>query len=139
MSSEAILLGSLVASFEHGLLLIEDSKSSASHEDWDAATEYVHFDDDSLYVAVQSVVDGLVSVTVYRDGVPSGAVEGFVEVFSGEFQCRSRRICVRDSDDNALLSIAAPGGDLIRLHVFADAWNWATRVVVGLEQLNHRK
>jgi hypothetical protein len=123
------LLGSFVTFFDHGLLMIEDSDSGAAHEGWDAATEYVHFDQDSLYVAVQSVVDGAVAVTAYRDTAPSGGTEGLVEAFSGEVVSKFGRFRIRDSDDRAILTVAGRSGRN-HLTVFLDELNWATRVVV---------
>jgi len=41
----------------------------------------VHFDQDSLYIAVQSVVDGAVAVAAYRDSAPAGEIEGLIEAF----------------------------------------------------------
>ena len=123
------LLGSFVTFFDHGLLMIEDSESSAAHDGWDAATEYVHFDQDSLYIAVQSVVDGAVAVAAYRDSAPSGETEGLVEAFSGEVESKFGRFRIRDSDDRAVLTVAGRSGRN-RLTVLLDELNWAMRVVV---------
>lgn len=123
------LLGSFTAFFDHGLLLIEDLESSAAHEGWDSATEYVHFDADSLYVAVQSVVDGPVSVTVYRNSAPLGEVDGLVEAFAGQFESKFGKTKIHDSDDTAVLVTTGTRG-VSRLTVFVDELNWSTRVVV---------
>ena len=123
------LLGSFVTFFDHGLLMVEDSESKAAHEGWDAAAQYVHFDQDSLYVAVQSVVDGAVAVSAYRDRAPSEETEGLVEAFSGEFESKFGRFKIHDSDDRAVLTLAARHGNN-RLAVLVDELNWARRVVV---------
>jgi hypothetical protein len=128
-SPDENLLGSFVAFFDHGLLMIEDSESSAAHAGWDAATQYVHFDQDSLYVAVQSVVDGAVTVTAYRDSAPSEETEGLVEVFSGEFESKFGRFRIHDSDDRAVLTVAGRR-ESNHLTVLVDELNWAMRVVV---------
>lgn len=123
------LLGSFVTSFDHGLLMIEDTESTAVHDGWDAATEYVHFDQDSLYVAVQSVVDGAVAVTAYRDSAPRGETEGLVEAFSGEVESKFGKFRIHDSDDRAILTVVGmPGSN--HLTVLLDELNWAMRVVV---------
>jgi hypothetical protein len=128
-SPDVNLLGSFVTFFDHGLLMIEDSESRATHEGWDAATEYVHLDQDSLYVAVQNVVDGAVAVTAYRDTAPSGETEGLVEAFSGEVESKFGRLRIRDSDDRAILTVAGRSGRN-HLTVLLDELNWAMRVVV---------
>lgn len=129
ISPDDKLLSSFVTFFDHALLMIEDFESRATHEGWDAATQYVHFDKDSLYVAVRSVVDGPVSVSVYRDNVPSGETEGLVEVYSGELDSNSGIIRVYDSDEKVVLTVAGRRGRN-RLTVFVDDLNWAVRVVV---------
>ncbi|NJP35695.1 hypothetical protein [Micromonospora thermarum] len=130
-SPDANLLGSFVMFFDHGLLVIEDAESGAAHEDWDAASEYVHFDQDSLYVAVQSVVDGAVAVTAYRDSAPSHETEGLVEAFSGEFDSEFGRFRIHDSDNRAVLTITGRRGRN-RVTVLVDEFNWAARVVVTI-------
>jgi hypothetical protein len=125
------LVGSFTAYFDHGLLLIEESGSVAAHEGWDAATEYTHFDNDSLYVAVQSVVDGPVAVTVYRNSAPETEVLGLVEVFSGEFESKFGRVTVHDSDDMVVLVARGVRG-MNRVTVFVDEVNWSARVVVAI-------
>lgn len=126
------LFGFFTTFFDHGLLMIEDSESRAAHEGWDATTQYVHFDHDSLYVAVQSIVDGPVAVSAYRDSAPSGETEGLVEAFSGEFESKSGRLRVHDSDDRVILAVAGRRGENW-LTVFVDELNWATRVIVILQ------
>lgn len=130
-SPDDSLLGSFVTHFDHGLLMIEDSETRAAHEGWDAATEYVHFDHDSLYVAVQNSVDGPVAVSAYRDVAPRGETEGLVEAFSGEVDSKFGRFRIHDSDDRVVLTVAGrPGSN--RLTVFVDELNWTTRVVVTI-------
>ncbi|MEV4625213.1 hypothetical protein AB0J90_02825 [Micromonospora sp. NPDC049523] len=123
------LLGLFIAPFDHGLLLIEDSESNATHDAWDAAQQYVHFDRDSLYVAVQSAVDGHVEVSAYRDEVSPEEVGHLIEVFSGMIELSSGILRVCDSDQKATLNIpvSRKGG---RLRVLVDEPNWATKVVV---------
>lgn len=128
------LLGSFVTFFDHGLLMIEDSESGAAHEGWAAATEYVHFDQDSLYVAVQSVVDGAVAVTAYRDSAPSGETEGLVEAFSGEAESKFGRFRIHDSDDRVVLTVQGRSGRN-HLTVLVDEANWAMRVIVVISAL----
>ncbi|MEU8230489.1 hypothetical protein AB0C12_12920 [Actinoplanes sp. NPDC048967] len=128
-SPDENLLGSFVTFFDHGLLMIDESESKAAHDGWDATTEYVHFDQDSLYIAVQSVVDGAVMVNAYRENAPGSETEGLVEAFSGEVESKYGRFKIHDSDDKAVLVIAGRSGRN-QLTVLLDELNWATRVVV---------
>ncbi|XVV00190.1 hypothetical protein ACQPW3_22335 [Actinosynnema sp. CA-248983] len=122
-------LGSFVAHFNHGLLLIEDSETDATHEGWDSSVDYVHFDSDSLYVAVQSVVDGPVSVSVYGNSAPAGEIDGLVEAFAGEFESKFGKIVIHDPDSMVVLVVAGRRG-VCQVSVFVDELNWSTRVVV---------
>ncbi|TDC23613.1 hypothetical protein E1265_12190 [Streptomyces sp. 8K308] len=115
--------------FEHGLLVIEDSESGATHDDWDAATQYVHLDQGSLYVAVQSIVDGPVEVVVYRDHVQDSEIGGLTEVFSGVVESRLGKLRIHDSDERAVLTALVNRG-AVRVTVFVDDVNWASRVTV---------
>jgi hypothetical protein len=126
------LLGAMVGFFDQGLLVIEDLASSSSHNGWDARTEYVHFDHDSIYVAVQSVVDGPVSVSVYGSQVGEEEIVDMVEAFSGEVSLVHGRLKTHDPDDTLVL-ITRHGNDVVRLRVLFDRPNWASRVVVIVE------
>lgn len=125
----AVLLGSFTTFFDHGLLMIEEFESTSVHDGWDAATEYAHFDGDSLYLAVQSVVDGPVAVAAYRDGAPNSETQGMVDAFSGELESRVGRLRIHDSDDKLVLTVAGRHGRN-RLTVLVDELNWATRVII---------
>ncbi|WIV59231.1 hypothetical protein [Amycolatopsis nalaikhensis] len=94
-----VYAGSIVAFFQHGLLIVEDAASQAVHESWDAASERTHFDDDSLFVAVRPHVDGPVRVDVFVDEIPEKFADGLVECFDGVLPLRSGVVCVHDSDD----------------------------------------
>ncbi|MEU1475473.1 hypothetical protein ACFYZ8_13370 [Streptomyces sp. NPDC001668] len=88
----------------------------------------MHVDEESLYVAVQSIVDGPVEVAVYRRDAPKDVVEGLVQAFSGVFGSRSGKIRIQDSDGKAVLTFGRRGeGGLV---VLVDELNWAARVVL---------
>jgi hypothetical protein len=129
MTSNENLLGSFVTFFDHGLLVVEDSESSAAHDEWDSASEYVHFEDDSIYVAVQSVVDGPVEVCIYRENRKRNDMEGLTETFSGNFESRSGRLRIHDSDEKTVVTVPMRRGSN-RLAVLVDELNFAARVVV---------
>ncbi|XVU28291.1 hypothetical protein ACQPZJ_14975 [Actinoplanes sp. CA-054009] len=130
-SPDENFIGSFVAYFDHGLLMVEDSESSATHEGWDAANEYVHFDAGSLYVSVQSLVDGAVEVFAYRDVAPNEVSEGLVEAFSGEVELELGRLKIHDSDDSIVLTATGALGRN-QLTVLVDELNLAERVVLIL-------
>jgi len=134
-SPDGNLLGTFTAFFDHGLLMVEDLESNAAHEGWDAATEFIHHDRDSLYIAVQSVVDGAVSVGVYRDVAPADEIEGLIPAFSGEIESDSGRFRIYDSDEAAVLTVIGYAGRN-RLEVFIDEQNTVSRVVVVVGAMN---
>ncbi|ARQ69200.1 hypothetical protein CAG99_10290 [Streptomyces marincola] len=109
--------------------MIEDAESSATHGDWDAATQCIHLDEDSLYVAVQSVVDGPVTVRIYRGDIPEEALTGMTDLFSGAFESGSGKLRVQDSVQRAVLTVTVNRG-LIDISVFVDEVDWASQVAV---------
>jgi len=111
------------------LLLIEDADTTAAHEGWDAATQHVHFDTDSLYLAVSPAVDGPVTVCAYRDEAPADATTEMTQCFDGEFESEFGVIRLHDSDDTISLAARERRGTH-RLRVFVDEPDWSSRVVV---------
>ncbi|GAA3817400.1 MULTISPECIES: hypothetical protein [Amycolatopsis] len=131
-TTEEGLIGSLTAYFDHGLLLIEDSESSADHRGWDASIDYVHFDTDSLYVAVQSVVDGPVEVEVYRSPPLAPVAVGLTEVFVRQFESEFGMVKIHDPENRGVL-VAKGNRGVVGLRVLVDEVNWAARVVVIIQ------
>lgn len=129
------LIGAFVAFFEHGVLVIEHSETEARHDAWCFATEPLRFDfeQDSLYLAVQSLVDGPVAVSVYEDSAPSDEKKGLVEVFSRPFEPGPRpgRLKISDSDEWMILT-APYVPDRVRVTVLVDDPEFPTQVVVEL-------
>ena len=123
------LIGCFTAFLVHGLLLIEDAGTTAAHEGWDAATQHVHFDMDSLYLAVSPAVDGPVAVCVYRDEAPPDTTAEMTQCFDGEFESKFGVIRIHDSDDAISLTAREQRG-VRRLRVFVDEPGWSSRVVV---------
>lgn len=123
------LIGCFTAFFDHGLLLIEDADTSAAHEGWDAATQPVHFDVDSLYLAVSPAVDGPVTVCAYRQEAPEETVADLTLCFDDEFESKFGVIKLRDSDDVISLTAHEQRG-IRRLRVFVDEPGWTSRAVV---------
>src|SRR5688572_21748507 len=76
-----VFLGSFVAPFHHGLLIISAPESTDSHDDWDPSTESVHSGPDSIYCEVNPAASGMVSVSCIEDDEIADA--GLTEIFSG--------------------------------------------------------
>lgn len=127
------LLASFTVPFEHGLLVVEDSATSATHDSWDAATEPVHVDDDSIYLAVQASVDGPVTVEVHDSEISDAGLTEMTLRFSGDVRVDSRELKVSDSDNLAVLSLRTKDGH-VRLEVFVDDDVWPGRVLVVLDR-----
>jgi hypothetical protein len=125
------LFGPFTLPFEHGLLVVEDSATRSKHDSWDAATESVHVDGDSIYLAVQSSVDGQVVVEACDAGVSDDVFTGLVARFDGEIPLTSGVLRVCDSDNVAVLSLRVRA-ERIRVRVLVDDDEWSARVVVVL-------
>lgn len=121
------LIGCFTAFFDHGLLIVEDSETTATHEGWDAATQYVHFDTDSLYLAVSPSVDGPVTVCVYRDECPD--LTEMTQCFDGEFESAFGVIRIYDPADAISLTARVQRG-MRHLRVFSNEPGWSSRVVI---------
>ncbi|MEV8510506.1 hypothetical protein AB0368_37535 [Actinoplanes sp. NPDC051475] len=132
MISTDDLRGSFTVPFEHGLLVLEDPATRATHDGWVAAAEQVHLDQDSLYVGVQASVDGPVTVEVYDAGLPESATAEMTLRFSGELPLSSRILRVSDSDNLAVLSLQT-NSESVRVRVLVDDDEWPALVVIILE------
>lgn len=123
------LIGCFTAFFDHGLLLVEDADTTAVHDGWDAATQPVHFDTDSLYLAVSPAVEGPVAVCVYRYQAPDGETANMTQCFDDTFASKYGAIKLHDPNDSVFL-LAREGRGRRRLQVFVDNLDWITRVTV---------
>lgn len=103
-----MLLGSFVAGFQHGLLIIAAPESVDTHDTWDPSVESVHAGPDSLYCGVRPAAGGLVSVTCIEDDEITGG--GLVRIFSGVLSLPSRQLEFYDPNQT------------IRLVVPVEAW-----------------
>ena len=130
--SDDSLLGAFTLAFEHGLLVIENSGTRASHDGWNAAGEQVHLDRDSLYVGVQCSVDGPVSVQVHGAGLREDTTARLKSRFRGELAVPSQILRVSDSDNMIVLSLPIPG-ERVGIELFVDDERWPARVVIALQ------
>lgn len=124
--------GGFTAFFEHGLLLVHDSETRAAHEDWDATTDLVHFDTDSLYIVVRPMVEGPVTVTAFdSDWEEMDAVTDMIQVFDGEFPSKFGLTVFHDPNDSVVMKVRGNRGNQ-RLRVWVDQPEWAVNVVVAI-------
>ncbi|RJQ70246.1 hypothetical protein D5S17_29505 [Pseudonocardiaceae bacterium YIM PH 21723] len=122
------LVARIELGFDHGLLLIEDAETAATHDDWDLATEFVHQDADSIHVAVRPSIGGLVQVAVYDRHEPVSGGE-LIELFNSEVILTSGQLTISDPSDKATVRInRSPGAS--RIAIYADQENFAEIVVI---------
>lgn len=80
-------LGSFRVDVQHGLLIFRDVNSVDTHEGWNG--DAVHAVDDSIYLRVQTSVDGPVAVEVFGSDTPTREnvtlYDGAIESQYGEF------------------------------------------------------
>ncbi len=121
-----MILGSFVARFSHGLLVVSAPESIDSHDDWDSATESVHAGEDSLYIGVRDTASGLVSVTCVET---SDAETELSVIFSGQLALPSERLQFYDPDQtiNMIVPVSA---NLVTVTVFADSSDEPSRLLV---------
>jgi hypothetical protein len=121
--------GSFTAFFQHGLLMVDDVDSQGRHDSWNPASEVFHLDNDSLYVAVQSDVDGPVRVDFFFEQVPGPLLEDLVQRFDGRLHIPSLELRVHDSDDLVGLRLKVLSA-VCRVTVFVNDSEWIDRVVL---------
>jgi hypothetical protein len=97
-----VILGSITASFAHGLLIIAAPESTDAHDSWDAATQAVHGGRDSIYVSVRQSASGLVQVEC-REG--DGIERGLIRLYSGDLDLPSKKFIVYDPNETVLLTV----------------------------------
>lgn len=126
---EGTLVGRFTTSFDHGLLIVEDVGSVANHHAWDPETELVHFDGDSLYVVVRHRIEGVVTVSVYRDRAPEKVLDNLMLRFDGAWESDHEILKISDSDDWMVLSVMVRRRQR-RVQPYVDDPDWSTQVVV---------
>lgn len=119
------LIGGAVLFIDHGLVIIEDPQSSYLH-DWDPSSEYVSVGPDSLYLSVQSSVDGPVEIGIFKSD--AGHEDGAV-YFDGEINVSSGAVVVHDANDVMRFTVRRPPGAL-RIRVLVDEEGLATRMKI---------
>ena len=126
MDDDETLIGRATVFVDHGLLLIEDPKSTDLHEDWVPATQYVSAGPSSVYVAVQPSVDGPVEIGMFAELFDdTDAVTGF----DGTITSDSGSIVVHDVNDTFRFAIRVPRSQ-VRLRVLVDEAGSAAEVTI---------
>jgi hypothetical protein len=123
-----MLLGSFVARFSHGLLVISAPESTDAHDDWNSAEQAIHAGPDSIYVGVRDTATGLVEV-VCAEGDDANTDLG--EVFSGHLMLPSARLKFYDPDETVTM-IVPVGAERMGVKLFADDDEEPSKVYVHL-------
>lgn len=94
---EGKLLGSFLIPVHHGLLILRDSESRSTHDDWDPSRPGVHVENDSIYVPVVPAIEDSISFAIFlgRVGSPDMHV-----VYSGPVELESGRLVVHDANED---------------------------------------
>jgi hypothetical protein len=124
--------GTLVAQFtvpvEHGVMYIRDKDSTSSHLVWDPASSAWDVAIDSLAIAVQAPIDGLVAFEMRR-GAPDSSLS--VLVFEGALRTPSGYLVIHDADQFIMMTILVDG-DLTELAIRTDVAGNAGTLSLGL-------
>lgn len=111
-----MLIGSFVARFSYGLLVIAAPESMDPHGDWDPAEQRIHAGPDSIYVGVRDTAAGLVKV-VCTEG--EGGETGLSSVFSGILMLPTARLKFYDPDETIVM-IVQVSAERIKIEIYAD-------------------
>lgn len=123
-----MILGSIEARFPFGLLIVSDSQSMSTHDRWNPASEMVHADSASLYIAVRDAVAGLVKVVCLEGGSAGGDLH---EMFSGSLELPSSTLKLYDPDEAVCLTVPVTKPEM-RVTVYGDNPKEASYVVILL-------
>jgi hypothetical protein len=111
-----MLLGSFVARFSYGLLVISAPESTDAHDGWNAAEQAIHAGPDSIYVGVRDTAGGLVKVVCVEG---DGADTELSEVFSGRLTLPSARLKFYDPDETIAMVVPV-SAERMGVKIYAD-------------------
>ncbi|WP_264030365.1 hypothetical protein [Cellulosimicrobium sp. SH8] len=134
--TSASLLGGLSAYLHHGVLVVEDPASEASHQEWDPERQAYDIEDGSVLVRVRPAVDGPVEVEVHdvhdADGDPTS---GLVRLVGTSIDTPDDRVRVHDPEDRVSLVVQSEregSPTPLPVGVFVDDVEHTARVVILL-------
>jgi len=87
-------MGAFSMHFSHGLLILQDSESTETHDDWNPSEAGIDVERDSIYLSVLNYVDGIVNVEIIDGGTPKRDLRS---VYNGEIEVGSGQFVVRDT------------------------------------------
>lgn len=111
-------VGSFRVFAQHGLLIFRDVLSVDTHEGWDGG-DMVHAAPDSLYLRVQTYVDGPVSVEVLEDESEDLILDGAV-LFDGVISSQHGEFILHDPDNWITMKVITDNPGEARLRVSGD-------------------
>lgn len=125
-----MLLGSFVARFSHGLLVVSAPESVDAHDDWNSAEQAIHAGPDSIYVGVSDAATGLVEVVCVEG---DDANTELTEVFSGRLTLPSARLKFYDPDETIVMVVPV-SAERMRVKLFADDDEEPSKLYVHLTE-----
>jgi hypothetical protein len=111
-----MLLGSFMARFSYGLLVMAAPESTDAHDGWNSAQQAIHAGVDSIYVGVRDTTAGLVKVVCVEG---AGADTELSEVFSGRLMLPSARLKFYDPDQTITM-IVPVSAECMGVEIYAD-------------------
>jgi hypothetical protein len=123
-----VILGSITASFAHGLLIIAAPESVDAHHSWDAATEAVHGGPDSIYASVQQAATGLVTIECRNGG---DFESDLLRLYSGDLQLPSMKVLIYDPDRTMLLTVLT-NSKSVRVDLYGNHEDESSKVVLHI-------
>ncbi|WCN81162.1 hypothetical protein [Micromonospora sp. LH3U1] len=112
-------VGSFCVFAQHGLLIFRDVRSVDTHAGWDGG-DMVHATPDSIYLRVQTYVDGPVSVEVLEGESEDLVLDGAV-LFDGTISSQHGEFILHDPDNWISMKVVTDNPGEARLRVSGDA------------------
>lgn len=117
--------------YDHGILVIEDSESRPDHEAWEIDSQPAHATTDSIYVAVLPEMEGVVTTSVRTESEGSPTADDLHLIYEGSLEVASRSLLIGDSDRNLEIRIPVYSSEC-EIAVFVDETGFASRVLIQL-------
>ncbi|PPK71323.1 hypothetical protein V5P93_003189 [Actinokineospora auranticolor] len=125
------LIAAFTLPFTRGLLFVDDTATTARHAGWNPVTDWVHADNDSLWICVRGAADGPATVELYRAPPSASTLKGLAHLHSGALDTPTRELRVTDSD-GAIVVTHPVYADRVHVDVHTDPDTGGERVVIGI-------